>query len=475
MVEAPAARCSRRWPTGGTGRRGCRSWPAPSLESGGPAWSAASGASARLTPLVRERLTACDESTLSIAYAFDGPSPFAVRSYAGHVRLIRSPIGWRRSSTGRALRRRRGRRGRGVVDVRGPLRIVHRRPRRSRWAITKHCLTTRRQTCWMSTMTTVVHQFTDADEARHPAGADPWWQESIAFHWFDAASRRRRHAPHRPRARPGRRRDRPSPRRVRPDATGSATTCGRRWRASSSEAWFGDADGQLVVRVDARPTSASRPTDCELDLVVEDLYPLTDFFPRGNASLIDEFAAHHYESSGRVTGTARVGVGDVRDRRVRPPRPQLGRAQVEQRPGRAPLGVGRDRPDLAFGSMIWLAPDGLDVAGRLRRARTAIVRLADSADVVTWLEVDGVTHRGGELVLTFGDEERRFVCRRRRRLAQRAPRRGLGRRAVRGRPTTAAPATATSRSPTTPAWASAPVHVSLRAGNANGLTTRIEQ
>ncbi|MDQ1373341.1 MAG: hypothetical protein QOJ09_679, partial [Actinomycetota bacterium] len=37
-------------------------------------------------------------------------------------------------------------------------------------------------------MTAVLHQFTDADEARHPAGPDPWWQESIAFHWFDAAS-----------------------------------------------------------------------------------------------------------------------------------------------------------------------------------------------------------------------------------------------------------------------------------------------
>ena len=33
----------------------------------------------------------------------------------------------------------------------------------------------------------VLHQFTAEDERRHPAGADPWWQESIAIHWFDAA------------------------------------------------------------------------------------------------------------------------------------------------------------------------------------------------------------------------------------------------------------------------------------------------
>jgi hypothetical protein len=59
------------------------------LESGGPG---VVGSVRRIgpadAPMVRARLTACDEATFSIAYAFDGPSPFAVRSYAGHVRLI---------------------------------------------------------------------------------------------------------------------------------------------------------------------------------------------------------------------------------------------------------------------------------------------------------------------------------------------------------------------------------------------------
>jgi hypothetical protein len=67
-------------------------------------------------------------------------------------------------------------------------------------------------------------------------------------------------------------------------------------------------------------------------------------------------------------------------------------------------------PDLAFGSITWLGPEGPLTRGGYV-VEDGDVRVADSADVVTWLEADGVSHRGGELVLTFGDEERRFVCR----------------------------------------------------------------
>ena len=66
--------------------------------------------------------------------------------------------------------------------------------------------------------------------------------------------------------------------------------------------------------------------------------------------------------------------------------------------------------NLAFGSMIWVAPDGSMSRGGYV-VEDGTVRLADSADVVTWLEADGVSHRGGELMLTFGDDELRFVCR----------------------------------------------------------------
>ena len=67
--------------------------------------------------------------------------------------------------------------------------------------------------------------------------------------------------------------------------------------------------------------------------------------------------------------------------------------------------------DLAFGSVIWNAPDGSLARGGYI-VRDGEVLMADSTDVVTWLEVDGITHRGGELLLTFGDEELRFTCHR---------------------------------------------------------------
>jgi hypothetical protein len=59
------------------------------LENGGPG---VVGSVRRVgpaeAPMVRERLTACDEASLSIAYAFDGPSALPVRSYRAEVRLI---------------------------------------------------------------------------------------------------------------------------------------------------------------------------------------------------------------------------------------------------------------------------------------------------------------------------------------------------------------------------------------------------
>jgi len=176
-----------------------------------------------------------------------------------------------------------------------------------------------------------------------------------------------------------------------------------------SDAWFGDAEANWSHN-DGIGRLQIATEDCALDLSVENLYPLTDFFPRGNASLSDEFAAHHYESSGRVTGTARLGSATH---------------QIDGfchrdhswgiRKWNGALAVHRwvsgvIGPDLAFGSITWLGPEGPLARGGYV-VEDGVVRVADSADVVTWLEVDGVTHRGGELILTFGNEERRFVCR----------------------------------------------------------------
>jgi hypothetical protein len=253
----------------------------------------------------------------------------------------------------------------------------------------------------------VLHQFTADDEARHPAGPDPWWQESIAIHWFDAAAGAG--GMHRIGHEPGQEGGQIAHHHGVFDQR-------QRWRHNGrspmtgqlSDAWFGDGDVTWTHDSDAGRLRVTT-SDCELDLAVEDLYPLTDFFPRGNASLSDEFAAHHYESSGQVHGTARLGSatheinGFCHRDHSWGVRKWNGALAVHR------WVSGVIGPDLAFGSITWLGPDGtLSRGGYV--VEDGNVRLADSADVVTWLEADGMTHRGGELVLTFGSEERRFVC-----------------------------------------------------------------
>jgi hypothetical protein len=320
----------------------------------------------------------------------------------------------------------------------------------------------------MSTMTAVVHQFTDADEARHPAGPDPWWQESIAFHWFDAASGSG--GMHRIGHEPGQGDGEIAHHHGVFDPTHRFRRNVRSPMAGQlSEAWFGDAEASWRRESGAGHFRVATD-DCELDLVIEDLYPLTDFFPRGNASLIEEFAAHHYESSGRVTGTARVGsvthaINGFGHRDHSWGLRKWNNALAAHRWVSGVIG-----PDLAFGSMIWLGPDGSMSRGGYV-VEDGTVRLADSADVLTWLDVDGVTHRGGELVLTFGADERRFVCR--------AIDGWLNEHHDVAWVDELCEVTHDGRTgycdfeiSNNPRMGSAPVHVSLRAGNTNGLTKR---
>ena len=155
-----------------------------------------------------------------------------------------------------------------------------------------------------------IHQFTAADESRHRAGDDPWWQESIAFHWYDAAASVG--GVHRIGHEPGQ------------DGGVIAHHHGvldahNRWRQGErrpmagelDEAWFGDAGASWTV-VDGHPRFRIDTPECGLDLVVDDLYPLTDFFPKGNKALNDEFASHHYETSGIVRGTAASATASTR-------------------------------------------------------------------------------------------------------------------------------------------------------------------
>lgn len=254
------------------------------------------------------------------------------------------------------------------------------------------------------------HPFTSVDEGRHPAGDDPWWQESVAFHWYDA-----RHGVggmHRIGYEPGQGEGGTI---VHHHGVLDATHRLRHNRRSPMNgdldaAWFGDVEASWRCDEAGAPRLRLDTDDCSLDLRVDDAYPLTDFFPRGSANLDEEFAAHHYETSGRVTGTARVGreTYDIDGFGHRDHSWGIRRWRGALAVHRWVSGV--IGPDLAFGSITWLGPEGPLVQGGYV-VRDGEVRIADAADVVVWLEADGSTHRGGELTLRFGDEELMFMCR----------------------------------------------------------------
>jgi hypothetical protein len=259
------------------------------------------------------------------------------------------------------------------------------------------------------TTTSEIFQFSAEDEAVHRPGPDRWWQESIAIHWCDPAQRVG--GMHRIGHEPGQKDGGliahnlgvfGGEQRFRHNVTSPLSgQLDDRYFGDAAHNWrFDDGVGRLSLRTE----------DCEVDLHVENLYPITDFFPRGNSSLTDEFAAHHYETSGVATGTARIGNAtyDINGYCHRDHSWGIRRWADALAAHRWVSGVlGRD---LCFGSVAWLAPDGsLAAAGYV--VRDGEVSIAERADVVVWTEIDATSHRGGELLLVVDGEELRFTCR----------------------------------------------------------------
>ena len=118
--------------------------------------------------------------------------------------------------------------------------------------------------------------------------------------------------------------------------------------------------------------------------------------------MVEDFAKHHYETSGGVRGTA-VLQGRTyeidgmchRDHSwgVR----RWDSVLLSHRWVSGTIG-----PELSFGSMAWHAVDNSVVKiGYV--VRDGELTLATGIDVVTHLELDGITHRGGEITWTLAD------------------------------------------------------------------------
>jgi hypothetical protein len=151
------------------------------------------------------------------------------------------------------------------------------------------------------------------------------------------------------------------------------------------------SDGQFRVRV-------SEP-DCEVDVVWKSDRPMFSYL--GDDSTTAEMAGNHFEGVGRVAGTVtldgqtyHVDAVAFRDRSWGPRLYSTVRAHR--------WFAGTLGPDLCFSATAVLAVgghlvfDGILVDGE-KHHRTA------DLDIVIHQEADGLTHRGGELVMRFND------------------------------------------------------------------------
>jgi hypothetical protein len=248
-----------------------------------------------------------------------------------------------------------------------------------------------------------VH-YADDDELPHRPGPDPWWQESVFLHWYDAGNRvggihRIGHEPGQgivalscavfgPGVRFRRNGTAPLP------EVGNGAGFG----AGGHRFWF---DGANHLQVDE--------PGCRLDLTVADFYPRTDFFPSNKkSSLTEEFAAHHFEASGRVTGTATLGERTFEIDAFCHRDHSWGIRKWDTLVNHRWIS-GSLSPELSFGSVVWQSKDGALVRGGYV-VRKGEVHYADDLEVVTYLDVDGLTHQGGEVVWHFGEEELRLRC-----------------------------------------------------------------
>ncbi|BCO49797.1 hypothetical protein MINTM019_02280 [Mycobacterium paraintracellulare] len=239
-------------------------------------------------------------------------------------------------------------------------------------------------------------QYSYDDEGSHePVSDDPDWQESVFVHWYDRAAgiggvSRIGHEPN------------------RPDGGRSALHCfvatteGIRFRRNDFQLPFepaasprGFRSGGSEWHVDAgAPRLVINEPGVHVDLRMDNFYPLTDFFPP-KGSMTEDFAKDHYETSGRIRGSARIDGRsfDVDGMYHRDHSWGL-RKTMTLKSHRWISGTFG--PDLSFGSIIWHAADESMVrVGYL--VRDGEVNYAADVDAVTFLEPDGLTHRGGEV------------------------------------------------------------------------------
>jgi hypothetical protein len=241
-----------------------------------------------------------------------------------------------------------------------------------------------------------VRLYGPEDERPHERDlTDPHWQESIFFWWWDdnagiGAIHRIGHEPN----------------TIPPTANswnGVFTRDGRRFRRSETrELTSADRLPHGRVAGPSRYTSDDSwrfefsDPDCELRLEwCDEITPLAHVYPATMPGVHNDYAPEHYETSGRVRGTARIGDRTIDVDALAYRDHSWGRRDWPTLLAHRYLG-GTVGPELTFCSLTWLGTDGtLTSFGVVNRNGT--FEQAESVDFLTYMEPDGTTHRGGKV------------------------------------------------------------------------------
>jgi hypothetical protein len=270
----------------------------------------------------------------------------------------------------------------------------------------------------MTTITPYATHYTLEDEGVHPAGDDnPDWSESFFFSFYDpdaglgGAMRAGQELNNDTtnvwysiQSAEGWRYLHNGERHPMTDADRTPEGFGTTWEDGSSHLMF---DEQGIGRFSARSG------DTEVDLRVENFHPMGPMWPIGekgvHGHVEDTMAHHHYEGSGRATGTVKAK-GQTFDIDALCHRDHSwGPREWKGFNGHRWI-VGSLGEDLSFSGLIALttAPDGKSggvVQGGFVTSGDG-VRFADHVDNILYLEPDGMTHRGGEATFYLADGDR---------------------------------------------------------------------
>ncbi len=245
--------------------------------------------------------------------------------------------------------------------------------------------------------------FPAEDELPHEVGDHPFWQESVFLTWGD--HERGIYGFHRI----GQEVNANDGRGLVTAWNGISTRAGTRYRRylladmeksdrhasgfNATKAFGFEHDGNLARwRID--------DPDCTLELTTTDFTPRFDLY-RDGGTVVNDFAAGHIEMGGTIAGTVRLGdtVHEVdglayrdhswgkRDRST-----MLSHRWI----------AGTVGPELTFNATSWHGTDGsLRTYGIV--CRNGRISYASDVDIVVFMEIDALSHRGGVLTMRLDD------------------------------------------------------------------------